>query len=174
MSKRALQGMATSRVSQSIVKAVGAGIWGQQLTVTSVTLPRPSSPGEARRESPVRTSGGQPCSRECSCFRNRCALGTLPTTQQPPPPHPRTAPSPPTGLSLSSRSTRRATSPACPLIGSCARTRACARVIPVRAGRLVCTSGPECGSLYACISLVRFVYAHVNTHLDAGVAVFRA
>lgn len=54
-----------------------------------------------------------------------------------------------------------------------AHARVCVRVIPVRAGRLGCTSGPEWGSLCACISLVRFVCACVSTHLDAGVAVSR-
>lgn len=80
------------------MKAVGAGAWGQQLTVTSVTLPWPSSPGQARRESPSRTAGGPPRSRECSCFRNKSALGTSPTSQQPPP-APHTAPSHPSPAS---------------------------------------------------------------------------
>lgn len=94
--------------------------------VTSATLPRPSSPGEARRASPSRTAGGQPCSRVCRCFRNKCALGTLPTSQQPPPTHALLHPSP-----------RRAPSPACLLVRSfCARTHVCA--CDSRAGR---TSG---------------------------------
>lgn len=87
-------GEACSEVSQRVVKAVGAGVCPKEWAEAADShLSGPaglSSHGEARRESPgLCIAMGQPCSREFSCFRSKCALGTLLTTQQPffPPMH---------------------------------------------------------------------------------------